>query len=56
MAIAARSSLAFSRLRWTALATVVPGALAGTADTGPHGFSDIPLAHALWAHTSDNQR
>src|SRR6201994_2198216 len=34
-------------LGWTALATVVPPGLAGIANTGPHGFSEI-----LYAYTS----
>ena len=37
-------SLPLSILGWTALATVVPAGLAGIANTGPHGFSEILYA------------
>src|SRR6516162_10842855 len=40
-------SLPLSILGWTALETVVPAGLAGIANTGPHGFSEI-----LYAYTS----
>ena len=45
--ILALLSLPLSILGWTALATVVPAGLAGIANTGPHGFSEI-----LYAFTS----
>jgi potassium-transporting ATPase potassium-binding subunit len=47
MTIVALLSLPLSILGWTALATVVPAGLAGIANTGPHGFSEI-----LYAYTS----
>jgi K+-transporting ATPase ATPase A chain len=47
MTILALLSLPLSILGWTALATVVPAGLAGIANTGPHGFSEI-----LYAYTS----
>jgi K+-transporting ATPase ATPase A chain len=47
MTILALLSLPLSILGWTALATVVPPGLAGIANTGPHGFSEI-----LYAYTS----
>jgi K+-transporting ATPase ATPase A chain len=47
MTILALLSLPLSILGWTALATVVPSGLAGIANTGPHGFSEI-----LYAYTS----
>jgi K+-transporting ATPase ATPase A chain len=47
MTILALLSLPLSILGWTALATVVPPGLAGIANTGPHGFSEI-----LYAFTS----
>src|SRR5713226_2938008 len=47
MTILALLSLPLSILGWTALATVVPPVLAGIANTGPHGFSEI-----LYAFTS----
>src|ERR1700726_1723279 len=47
MTILALLSLPLSMLGWTALATVVPPGLAGIANTGPHGFSEI-----LYAFTS----
>src|ERR1700752_402978 len=37
--------LPLSILGWTALATVVPAGLAGIANTGPHGFSEILYAY-----------
>jgi len=39
--------LPFSNLGFTALATVLPGGLAGIANQGPHGFTEI-----LYAYTS----
>jgi potassium-transporting ATPase potassium-binding subunit len=47
MTILALLSLPLSILGWTALATVMPQGLAGIANTGPHGFSEI-----LYAFTS----
>src|SRR5690348_15396092 len=47
MTILALLSLPLSILGWTALATVVPAGLAGIANTGPHGFTEI-----LYAYTS----
>src|SRR5215813_2275072 len=47
MTILALLCLPLSILGWTALATVVPAGLAGIANTGPHGFSEI-----LYAYTS----
>jgi potassium-transporting ATPase potassium-binding subunit len=47
MTILALLSLPLSILGWTALATVVPAGLAGIANGGPHGFSEI-----LYAYTS----
>ena len=44
MTILALLSLPLSMLGWTALATVVPAGLAGPANTGPHGFSEILYA------------
>jgi len=41
MTILALLSLPLSSLGWTALATVLPAGLAGIANTGPHGFSEI---------------
>ena len=41
MTILAILSLPLSILGWTALATVLPAGLAGIANTGPHGFSEI---------------
>ncbi len=41
MTILALLSLPLSILGWTALATVVPAGLAGIANTGPHGFTEI---------------
>jgi len=45
MTILALLSLPLSILDWTALATVVPAGLAGIANTGPHGFSEILYAY-----------
>jgi potassium-transporting ATPase potassium-binding subunit len=47
MTILALLSLPLSILGWTALATVLPAGLAGIANTGPHGYSEI-----LYAYTS----
>jgi K+-transporting ATPase ATPase A chain len=47
MTILALLSLPLSILGWTALAMVLPAGLAGIANTGPHGFSEI-----LYAFTS----
>jgi potassium-transporting ATPase potassium-binding subunit len=47
MTIIALLSLPLSILGWTALATVLPQGIAGIANTGPHGFSEI-----LYAYTS----
>ncbi len=47
MTILALLSLPLSILGWTALATVLPAGLAGIANTGPHGFSEM-----LYAYTS----
>jgi potassium-transporting ATPase potassium-binding subunit len=47
LTILALLSLPLSILGWTALATVVPAGLAGIANSGPHGFSEI-----LYAYTS----
>jgi K+-transporting ATPase ATPase A chain len=47
MTILALLSLPLSILGWTALATVLPAGLAGIANGGPHGFSEI-----LYAYTS----
>jgi potassium-transporting ATPase potassium-binding subunit len=47
MVILALLSLPLSILGWTALATVLPAGLAGIANTGPHGYSEI-----LYAFTS----
>jgi K+-transporting ATPase ATPase A chain len=41
MAMLAILVLSFSVLGFTALATVLPAGLAGPANTGPHGFSEI---------------
>src|SRR5205807_9509073 len=46
MTILALLSLPLSILGWTALATVVPPGLAGIANTGPHGFSEILYAYS----------
>jgi K+-transporting ATPase ATPase A chain len=45
MTILALLSLPLSILGWSALATVVPAGLAGIANTGPHGFSEILYAY-----------
>jgi K+-transporting ATPase ATPase A chain len=47
MTILALLSLPLSILGWTALAAVLPAGVAGIANTGPHGFSEI-----LYAFTS----
>ena len=47
MTILAILCLPLSILGWTALATVLPAGLAGIANNGPHGFSEI-----LYAFTS----
>ncbi len=44
MVILALLSLPLSILGWTALAAVVPAGLAGIANAGPHGFSEILYA------------
>jgi K+-transporting ATPase ATPase A chain len=46
MTILALLSLPLSILGWTALATVVPAGLAGIANSGPHGFSEILYAYS----------
>jgi potassium-transporting ATPase potassium-binding subunit len=45
MTILALLCLPASILGWTALATVLPAGLAGIANTGPHGFSEILYAY-----------
>ena len=45
MTILALLSLPMSILGWTALATVLPAGLAGIANGGPHGFSEILYAY-----------
>ena len=45
MTILALLSLPLSILGWTALATVMPAGLAGIANGGPHGFSEILYAY-----------
>jgi potassium-transporting ATPase potassium-binding subunit len=45
MTILALLSLPLSILGWTALATVAPAGLAGIANAGPHGFSEILYAY-----------
>jgi K+-transporting ATPase ATPase A chain len=45
MTILALLRLPLSILGWTALATVLPADLAGIANTGPHGFSEILYAY-----------
>src|SRR6202171_6079121 len=47
MTILALLTLPLSMLGWTALASVLPAGLAGIANTGPHGYSEI-----LYAFTS----
>jgi K+-transporting ATPase ATPase A chain len=44
MTILALLTLPLSMLGWTALASVMPAGLAGIANTGPHGFSEILYA------------
>ncbi len=46
MTILALLSLPLSMLGWTALAAVVPAGLAGIANTGPHGFSEMLYAYS----------
>jgi K+-transporting ATPase ATPase A chain len=46
MTILALLSLPFSILGWTALAAVLPAGLAGPANAGPHGFSEILFAYS----------
>jgi K+-transporting ATPase ATPase A chain len=46
MTILALLSLPLSILGWTALAAVTPAGLAGIANTGPHGFSEILYAYS----------
>ena len=46
MTILALLSLPLSILGWTALAAVLPQGLAGIANTGPHGFSEILYAYS----------
>jgi K+-transporting ATPase ATPase A chain len=46
MTILALLSLPLSILGWSALATVVAPGLAGIANTGPHGFSEILYAYS----------
>jgi len=45
MTILALLSLPLSILGWTAIATVLPQGLAGIANGGPHGFSEILYAY-----------
>ncbi|MGH7046582.1 MAG: potassium-transporting ATPase subunit KdpA [Stellaceae bacterium] len=45
MTILALLSLPLSILGWTALAVVLPAGLAGIANPGPHGFSEILYAY-----------
>ena len=45
MTILALLSLPLSILGWTALATLVPAGLAGIANGGPHGFTEILYAY-----------
>ena len=52
MTILALLSLPLSILGWTALATVLPAGLAGIANTGPHGFSEI--LYAFSSTTANN--
>jgi potassium-transporting ATPase potassium-binding subunit len=47
LTILALLSLPLSILGWTAIATVAPAGLAGIANTGPHGFTEM-----LYAYTS----
>ena len=46
MTMLAVLSYSLSILGWTALATAVPQGLAGIANSGPHGFSEILYAFA----------
>ncbi len=46
MTMLALLSYSLSILGWTALASVLPQGLAGIANTGPHGFSEILYAYA----------
>ena len=46
MTILALLSLPLSILGWTALAVVLPAGLAGIANAGPHGFSEILYAYS----------
>jgi K+-transporting ATPase ATPase A chain len=46
LTILALLSLPLSILGWTALAAVLPAGLAGIANTGPHGFSEILYAYS----------
>src|ERR1700689_5080840 len=46
MTILALLSLPLSILGWTALATVLPAGIAGIANTGPHGYSEILYAYS----------
>jgi potassium-transporting ATPase potassium-binding subunit len=46
MAILALLALPLSILGWTALAAVVPAGLAGLANSGPHGFSELLYAYS----------
>ena len=55
MAMLAILILPLSILGFTALATVVPAGLAGLANQGPHGFSEILYAYTS-AHRQQRQR
>jgi potassium-transporting ATPase potassium-binding subunit len=46
MAILALLALPLSILGWTAIAAVVPAGLAGLANSGPHGFSELLYAYS----------
>jgi K+-transporting ATPase ATPase A chain len=46
MTILALLTLPLSMLGWTALASVMPAGLAGIANTGPHGFSEMLYAYS----------
>jgi potassium-transporting ATPase potassium-binding subunit len=46
MAILALLALPLSILGWTAIAAVVPAGLAGLANNGPHGFSELLYAYS----------
>ena len=52
MTILALLSLPLSTLGWTALASVLPAGLAGIANAGPHGFSEI--LYAFSSTTANN--